>query len=816
MMVTIVGLQQPVRLALARWASRSLRLALALLITVAALGGSGTGDWGAPLARAYGGNSLYTPDRSTYPNASASSPRVIRLQHQPNGVGNGTLLATFDNGNGFDHTDGAGEPPSFAIYKSTNEGITWTGPIAVVGDAVHNWPFHQQPMMFEVPQQLGGGGGLAPGTILLVGNYEAPDTSQPGKVANQDLEVYASADQGQHWGYLSSCVTGGKSGAGTWEPYLQVDGHGNLACYFSDERANGAGYNQKIGEVVSSDGGKTWGAETTAVGVNDGISRPGMPAVLRMVNGQYIMVFETPGVPGSNNSEIREKISSDGNTWRSDLGTKIQTADGHYLGATPDLAQTPPVAGAPNGELILDAKTYADAGNTQAPETGDVLLVNTNNGSGAWSETPAPFSLAPQPTIAPDCNNYKPGLVGLGSGTSVALLAPHLIATGGSTGVCEIRADLGNAGVLPFHDAWANGADAQWSDYGGAWSVANGSYLDTAGGVGDKATAGSMGWTDYSLQGDVEVTSGGGNAGLILRVTHPGVGVDAYNGYVVGVDRATNSLLFGRDAYGYTPLHSVALPGGVALNTWYHLVVQATGCTFNVSAQPVRAVAATTFSYTDANCAQTAGQIGVRTVNAVARWRNISVTPGGTTTYPPVYAPWASGSTAGWTTYGGSWAANGAGETYADSAGGPGDKSLTGASSWGNSTLTVDVQVASGNSNAGLVARVSNPGVGVDAYTGYYAGIDAAAGNVLFGRSVNGWTQLATAPIPLGVTPNTWYHLSLQHVGCTFTVAAQAATLADEALLSYTDSGCMMTNGQAGVRAVNATTTWRYFSMIPR
>lgn len=373
-----------------------------------------------PALRAAEPSVLYTPNLSVYPNASASSPRVITLFH--GGRDNGTMLATFDDGNTFAVTDGSGEPVGFAIYQSTDSGATWSRrPLSIVSDVVHGWKFSQQPMLLEVPRQLGGAQGLRPGTILLVGNFEAPN------VAAQDLEVYESTDRGRSWSYLSSCASGGGSGHGIWEPYLQVDADGNLDCYFSDERQNASGYSQIIGHVTSTDGGKTWGAQTDDVGVADQRTRPGMPAVVRMSNGRYAMAFETVGQA---DSQIHIKFSDDGAHWgaEDDLGNLVATADGHFLGATPELIAIPPTRKYPDGALVLDAKAYFDTNGGQTPATGNVLLINTANGTGPWSRAPAPMGLNPAPTLAADCNNYKPGLAWTGEDDRIVELAPHLLA----------------------------------------------------------------------------------------------------------------------------------------------------------------------------------------------------------------------------------------------------------------------------------------------------------------------------------------------------------------------------------------------------
>ena len=262
-----------------------------------------------------------------------------------------------------------------------------------------------------------------------MGNYEA------GNVTDQDLEVYRSDDHGYNWSYMSSCATGGHSGAGTWEPYLQVDAYGNLVCYFSDERQNGAGYSQFIGHVVSTDGGHTWGPEVMDVGVNDNSTRPGMATVIRLSNGLFLMSFETVGLT---NSEVHVKTSSDGDNWgnAADLGVRVQTSDGSYFGASPQMAVSS------TGEVFLVAKAFFNSSNQLAPEDGDVILGNKSNSPDGWFKITAPFSINnPVPSLNVDCNNYSPTLLPSDDGTSLLLGAPVQI----SPGHCEIL--YGTTGV---------------------------------------------------------------------------------------------------------------------------------------------------------------------------------------------------------------------------------------------------------------------------------------------------------------------------------------------------------------------------------
>ena len=103
-----------------------------------------------------------------------------------------------------------------------------------------------------------------------------------------------------------------------------------------------------------------------------------------------------------------------------------------------------------------------------------------------------------------------------------------------------------------------------------------------------------------------------------------------------------------------------------------------------------------------------------------------------------------------------------------------------------------DVKCGPGG-EAGLIFRVSNPGIGTNAFSGYYVGINPATGKIVLGRANGDWVQLAAseATINTGQT----YHLK---------VVAQASAIKvyfdnlHTPVISVTDSN--YSSGFVGVR----------------
>jgi hypothetical protein len=331
---------------------------------------------------------------------------------------------------------------------------------------------------------------------------------------------------------------------------------------------------------------------------------------------------------------------------------------------------------------------------------------------------------------------------------------------------------------------------------------------------------GQTGWTDYTVAGDVKIVSGT-QAGLLFRVTSPGVGADRLNGYYIGL-YTSGQMTLGRENNSYAPLASVAYP--VSAGSWYHVTVQAVGCTFTASVVAVGATPPTTptfLGYTDAGCPPS-GAIGVRDYASTASFRNITATAGGTTStaIAPYYAPFANIGTPaqGQTTYGGLWTALGGNETYSDNLAGQGDKSVMGLSTWGNYSLTGDVQLnssATTSTSAGYLVRVANPSTGLNAVTGYYAGVSSTTLSLVDIRAGTA-TTLASAPLPATLGVNTWYHLTVEAVGCTITATAQLKTGSTLSIASGTDSTSCQATGSVAARTVGTTATWRDIAVTPR
>jgi len=108
----------------------------------------------------------------------------------------------------------------------------------------------------------------------------------------------------------------------------------------------------------------------------------------------------------------------------------------------------------------------------------------------------------------------------------------------------------------------------------------NGSMRNDSDERGAKLLTGSPYWQNYSIEADVMLLGGGGDAGLIVRSSDEEEGVDAYTGYYAGLRDRDNALVLGRAGHGWmevTKLFAINR-GKVLASHWYHLKLLAYEC----------------------------------------------------------------------------------------------------------------------------------------------------------------------------------------------------------------------------------------------
>lgn len=180
----------------------------------------------------------------------------------------------------------------------------------------------------------------------------------------------------------------------------------------------------------------------------------------------------------------------------------------------------------------------------------------------------------------------------------------------------------------------------------------------------------------------------------------------------------------------------------------------------------------------------------------------------------PYHDAFANDSASEWKALGGTWtASNGTMRNDSDERGA---KLITGSTRWQDYFIEADVMVLGAGGDAGLIVRSSDEEEGVDAYTGYYAGIRSLDNSLLLGRAGHGWAEV-TKPVTFGdriVRPGQWYHLKLIAVGCQLIAIAESPTQQGRTTLTVNDSDCVAA-GRAGLRSYGSGGVWRNVAIRP-
>ena len=151
-------------------------------------------------------------------------------------------------------------------------------------------------------------------------------------------------------------------------------------------------------------------------------------------------------------------------------------------------------------------------------------------------------------------------------------------------------------------------------------------------GGGTSILAGPTNYGNYSVTAEmrfdsIPVDPVFGDAGLLLRVEDPAIGVDAHRGYYAALRLDDHTLLIGVQSFSFREVATAQFPHALQTGRWYELTFTAHDCTFHASAQDVLTGDRTDVSYVEQACRPLRGQIGLRSYYAKASWRRLRVEP---------------------------------------------------------------------------------------------------------------------------------------------------------------------------------------------
>jgi signal transduction histidine kinase len=164
-----------------------------------------------------------------------------------------------------------------------------------------------------------------------------------------------------------------------------------------------------------------------------------------------------------------------------------------------------------------------------------------------------------------------------------------------------------------------------WKPYGGSWELKDGIVRNNSDERGAKLITGSPFAGNYIIEADVAVLGNYGDSGLVVRAGDIERGADSYQGFYAGLRTLDNSFLLGRADYSWDEYKKGAVPGDISAGKFYHLRVAAVGCAVAArvdlpNGQSVRE------GVDLAKCVH-AGQVGLRSFDSPAMWKNLRVAP---------------------------------------------------------------------------------------------------------------------------------------------------------------------------------------------
>jgi signal transduction histidine kinase len=174
----------------------------------------------------------------------------------------------------------------------------------------------------------------------------------------------------------------------------------------------------------------------------------------------------------------------------------------------------------------------------------------------------------------------------------------------------------------------------------------------------------------------------------------------------------------------------------------------------------------------------------------------------------------AGGHADDWEAFGGTWEVTDG--TMRNDSDERGAKLMTGSRYWRNYSIEADVMLLGSDGDAGLIVRSSDENMGVDSYTGYYAGLRSGDDSLALGRAGYGWTESVTKLNPKQGAVKTlrWYHLKLLAYGCDIAAEATIPSMAVTTVSVVRDKDCIM-SGRAGLRSYASGGVWRNVLIKP-
>ena len=293
-----------------------------------------------------------------------------------------------------------------------------------------------------------------------------------------------------------------------------------------------------------------------------------------------------------------------------------------------------------------------------------------------------------------------------------------------------------------------------------------------------------------SAEVDFRIDSPNAISGLIMNVTDPGNGADAFRGYEIGFNAGKRILVIGKHEHNWQPIAEI--PVDFEPSQWNHLRVD-----FNGNKATILLNGNRIHEFEDTNNPLTKGRVGLRSFDGSASFRNLSI--GGNAV---AFNALPVGIT-NFRHYDYNWTTDGTNLSSAT----PGHaKIIYTGSEMEKGTAEVTLRHDGDRAITGLIFNVTEAGNGADNFRGYEVSLDATKKTLVVGKHDHDWKSIANLPVQFNTED--WKRLRVDFDGAKFTV-----TLNGEKLYEYEDTDNPLLSGKVGVRTFDGPATFKELSI---
>jgi hypothetical protein len=166
----------------------------------------------------------------------------------------------------------------------------------------------------------------------------------------------------------------------------------------------------------------------------------------------------------------------------------------------------------------------------------------------------------------------------------------------------------------------------------------------------------------------------------------------------------------------------------------------------------------------------------------------------------------ANSNNAEWTAYGGNWKVEDG--SMVNESNERGAKLVTGSPYWTDYTIQADIALRSAG-DAGIIARVSDPEIGVDAYNGIYVGLRTRDQALVIGAADHDWGEYTSRALSTSISSNTWYHLEVRLENCNVDAIVTLEDSREMGRATTTIDSCPL-RGRIGLRSYDSGGIWKH------